>query len=259
MSHILVKWLTEEKWDVYPITRLLDQKVAASIARKPASVCGYTGKAFDVQWDPSEEPSPAFLVAAGDHKKMEKLRAELAQHSSTGGQQSESAASATSHAERTTDCCKHKAEVKQLRKNVKELESELCEAENRCDAAKMVKRLEKLIDKLQGRTDVTPNEEDIGNGVLVNKAVLDRLKNSFGCNPCRFARNLASMLFTTEELRGHSLYGSAPNIKKGSAAKPGLDRKRLDAILDYASSKFGVPVGPLKKSLASMMLELKDD
>ncbi|XP_064468115.1 uncharacterized protein LOC135378884 [Ornithodoros turicata] len=262
MSHILVKWMAEEAWDVYPITCVLDSKIAATIAKKPASVGGYTGKVFDILWDPSKEPSPAYLVAAGDLNKMEKLRTELAQQSSSGEREHTTAPDKSSNTSQSEKCCTHRAEVKRLRNEMRDLEARLHEAESKHEAAKMVKRLEKIISKVQNNNVTSTSHDetkvDIANGVLVDKVVLDRLHNTFQGNRCKFARNLTRILFTAEDLRGRSLYGTPSNVKKDAPTKPGLDKTRLNAILDYTSSKFGTPLPPIKRSLASMLLNLKD-
>ncbi|XP_064468453.1 uncharacterized protein LOC135379129 [Ornithodoros turicata] len=270
MAYILVKWVAEETWDVYPIRNLVDVKTATQIARKPSSVTGFTGKVFDVKWRETEEPSPAYLVAAGEERRMEKLRSELADqslaesHEPTTPSRAERVPGDNAHEDnpvmtlevhQKNRCCEHKAQVKRLRKEKLRLEARLAEAEARQGAEKMVKRLDRILRNFQGNGSA-PAEEDIGNGVFVNKSVLDRLYNTFRTDACKFARNLMRSLFDTEELRNRSLYGIASNVKKGAPIKPAVDRKRLDAILNYTSSKYGAPAGVIKKSLASLLLEL---
>ncbi|XP_064472551.1 uncharacterized protein LOC135387092 [Ornithodoros turicata] len=249
MSHVLVKWTSQEAWDVYPVTCLMDKKVAATTAKKPSLVGSFTGEVFHIKWDSSKEPAPAYLVAAGEHKKMKKLRTEMAEQALAGGHEPVTASSSEQHSsEHSERCCTHKSEVKRLRKEVKDLEERLCESENRHEAAKMVRRLGKIMSKVQCNQPqaVEQIQEDIGNGILLNTATLDRLHNTFQGKPSRFERNLLRLLFTTEELRDHSLYGIQSNVQKrgtGSDKAGRCSRLYLKQVWDL--------VDPSEKKLSS--------
>lgn len=72
---------------------------------------------------------------------------------------------------------------------------------------------------------------DIGGGVTIDKAVLDRLDVFCRGQPTKYARHLLRNVFTTEELEGKSLSGKGSNANKGAVAKAGLDPVRLNAVI----------------------------
>lgn len=49
MSHILVKWMTEDKWDVYTIRVLKDGSIAAMLSGGPAFLDLLQGKAVKIE------------------------------------------------------------------------------------------------------------------------------------------------------------------------------------------------------------------
>ncbi|XP_077498125.1 uncharacterized protein LOC144116297 [Amblyomma americanum] len=127
--------------------------------------------------------------------------------------------------------------------------------------AKMVKRLERMLEsKKEPDQPVVPCAKvDIGNGVLVDRTILQMLERQCQSSPGKFARALLRNVFTEEELRGKSLYGMKNNVQKGLPVKEALDPVRLSAVIGYTCDHFpGVNVAYLKNSLAALLArELK--
>lgn len=80
---------------------------------------------------------------------------------------------------------------------------------------------------------------DIGEGVLIDKTVLNRLRAHCRGAPAKFARNLLRHLFTNEELQGKSLFGKGSNVRKDVPPKEALDPVRVNAIIGMYISHMG--------------------
>ncbi|KAH7953307.1 hypothetical protein HPB49_007015 [Dermacentor silvarum] len=71
---------------------------------------------------------------------------------------------------------------------------------------------------------------NIGDGVLAERSVLDRLQAHCHGLPTKFARNLLRHVFGEAKLQGKSLYGKGTNRHKEDTVKEGLDPVRLNAV-----------------------------
>ncbi|CAG7718581.1 unnamed protein product [Allacma fusca] len=79
---------------------------------------------------------------------------------------------------------------------------------------------------------------DIGNGVMLNAAVLERAA-LFSLSPSILGRNIFRLVFKDSEIAGTSLTGRSCNANKNLPAKPALDAVRLDAVINYCLSTLG--------------------
>lgn len=104
---------------------------------------------------------------------------------------------------------------------------------------------------------------DIGNGVLVNKTLLEH-KAAFYNTPPILARKLMEMIFTVQELKSSSLNGKQSNANKGMEALPALDNGKIAAIIEYTLTQY--PNHPkeetkrkIKVSMSSFLRELRNE
>lgn len=65
MAHVLVKWVTQDKWDVYPIRCMTDTQTALRLTADATLLDSLEGKPFDIVWAPNEDPSPAYILGLG--------------------------------------------------------------------------------------------------------------------------------------------------------------------------------------------------
>ncbi|KAL1468938.1 hypothetical protein MTO96_025138 [Rhipicephalus appendiculatus] len=66
MSHILIKWKDEMKWDVYLIGSVADTAVGLSLMRDPAAdLKSLKDELVNRSWDSNQPPSPAKILAVG--------------------------------------------------------------------------------------------------------------------------------------------------------------------------------------------------
>ncbi|KAL1443010.1 hypothetical protein MTO96_046138, partial [Rhipicephalus appendiculatus] len=72
---------------------------------------------------------------------------------------------------------------------------------------------------------------DIGDGVLLDKKLLDRISLSTPTQPSKFARALLQAVFTVEELENSSLKGKACPANKDAFVKKALEKTRLHAVV----------------------------
>lgn len=72
---------------------------------------------------------------------------------------------------------------------------------------------------------------DIGNSVLVDAKLLERLKLSAGTQAAKLAHNLLRAVFTPKEMSKSSLYRKPCDVKKDAPTKKALDRARLGAMV----------------------------
>ncbi|KAH7953932.1 hypothetical protein HPB49_014318 [Dermacentor silvarum] len=78
MTHILVKWIEEDKWDVYPIKSLVDPHVGLRLLEDQSAFRELRGTVQNIRWSPSDDPAPAELLYIGEPRHLERKRAKLA-------------------------------------------------------------------------------------------------------------------------------------------------------------------------------------
>ncbi|XP_049269905.1 uncharacterized protein LOC119386489 [Rhipicephalus sanguineus] len=240
MSHILVKWATSEEWDVYPTRSMADVATATSIMKDTKVVETLTGKTFKILWKDNEAPCDAYLVAAGEADKMERKRTKLA------AQAKRSPSSAINA------CCEHVSQVEELKKENAALKMSLDAQKDLVDTSKILKKLQRLVNKLEASAPATPAQaqENMAAGTAGRRravtawdellavqhasglvATLTRIEENFRDAPSKFARALLRVLFTDAELENKTLFGRQANSHKDQPAKAGLDQKRVAAVL----------------------------
>lgn len=67
MSHILVKWVEDEKWDVYPVSALADADVAFRLISQQGCIKQLRGTVHRVSWKEGAPPALAELLAFGEY------------------------------------------------------------------------------------------------------------------------------------------------------------------------------------------------
>lgn len=67
MTHILVKWLSEETWDVYPVRAIVNPAVGLRLLSERGAILELRNTVVDVKWMAAEEPSPAKLIDFGKY------------------------------------------------------------------------------------------------------------------------------------------------------------------------------------------------
>ncbi|KAH7931546.1 hypothetical protein HPB49_026496 [Dermacentor silvarum] len=118
MKHVLVKWETEDTWDVYPVKSIADVAIGMELLRDPASALQkFRDVVVDIVWQPGKPPAPARILAVGSQASMEKKRNRLALEAA------ETDSSATG-AKRT---CDHLEQIESLQNTVESLQEELRE------------------------------------------------------------------------------------------------------------------------------------
>lgn len=65
MSYILVKWVTVDAWDVYPLRNLVDAEAGRRLIESQAFVDCMAGRVYQVQSSPDVEPDDAFIIGIG--------------------------------------------------------------------------------------------------------------------------------------------------------------------------------------------------
>ncbi|CAN8026620.1 unnamed protein product [Ixodes persulcatus] len=224
MTHILVKWLKEPKWDVYPIRNLVDMELGLRLMDDPSLLDAMGGKVFQIRWSDDERPDDAFVIAVGSLKSMEKRRNHVIQMA-VGGHFAPYSDDATSSI--AADVAALRAENARLLKKVTQLEDSY-------DASRMVKRLNKMAARNSCEPPPRPETPTkmvrLADGVAVSQRMMHQLE-SFNTSPAPYARALLRTVFTPDELQGCSLYGVRSNSHKDIAPKPALDRARVDAVI----------------------------
>ncbi|CAG7729200.1 unnamed protein product [Allacma fusca] len=125
---------------------------------------------------------------------------------------------------------------KKLRKaesTIDTLKSELSEEQSlrekyQCKSKNMRK---KLLKYQQDKTTLV----DIGSGVTLNSALLERAK-IFSSSPAVLGRNIFRLAFEESEIVGKSLFGRVCNANKQLPIKPSVDAMKRDAVISYCSS-----------------------
>ncbi|KAH7953022.1 hypothetical protein HPB49_003665 [Dermacentor silvarum] len=275
MSHILVKWVTEDAWDVYPVRAIERADIGFRLLTEEGSIRQLRGSIFTINWESVQQPAEAELLdlvnvtcgelCAGSQKGMERKRAQLAKASLAN--KTSDGAGARTHEEEGSKCnCSASKRILELEAQVKDLEGRLQESNNNYESLTLVRKSRKLVQKLENLLDRPMKAEaeaekarclvlevNIGGGVLVEKSVLDRRQAHCHGLPTKFERNLLRHVFREAELQGKILYGKGTNRHKEDTVKEGLDPVRLNAVIGYTCSKFTTTTVQLKSSLSSML------
>ncbi|XP_037554344.1 uncharacterized protein LOC119430948 [Dermacentor silvarum] len=150
MSHILVKWVEDEKWDVYPVSALADADVAFRLISQQGCIKQLRRTVHRVSWKEGAPPALAELLAFGNPQQLEKKRARLV---------SEAAAQSDLPTENINSCSTCAAQVKQLveenealRAEVERMKRTAEERDHVAEAAKLVKRLRKALGNVETKT-----------------------------------------------------------------------------------------------------------
>lgn len=78
---MLVKWLNDDKWDVYPVRALVDPAIGLRILTDDSSLKDLKGTTQDVSWKEGEKPARARILHFGQYAC---IRAPLSVHSISG-------------------------------------------------------------------------------------------------------------------------------------------------------------------------------
>ncbi|KAH7952574.1 hypothetical protein HPB52_024028 [Rhipicephalus sanguineus] len=65
-DHVLVKWASEEKWDVYCVKNIKYHTVVSQLVDDPKYVTRLTNQAVQVLWQ-DDEYAPAYILGIGGH------------------------------------------------------------------------------------------------------------------------------------------------------------------------------------------------
>lgn len=65
MTHILVKWKDENKWDVYPVKMIEDAAVGIRLLTQENAISELRGQEVRVRWEEGQDAAPAELLAFG--------------------------------------------------------------------------------------------------------------------------------------------------------------------------------------------------
>ncbi|KAL1457328.1 hypothetical protein MTO96_043520, partial [Rhipicephalus appendiculatus] len=78
MTHVLVKWPSVDKWDVYPLKALADPAVGLRLMSEAGSFDELRGSVQNIYWQEGHKPAPAELLQIGKPHALERKRAKLA-------------------------------------------------------------------------------------------------------------------------------------------------------------------------------------
>lgn len=270
-DHVLVKWASEDKWDVYPVRNIKSQTVVCQLIDDPKCVSTLTNQAVQFLWK-DDEYAPAYILGIGSQMAMERKRTRLVMD--------QAAPSSSARPKRKCSCGMEqellilRQELEDSRARIGELATELdeerskrkkikdkyIEAKELLDIKKMASNLRKatsqLTDSLSSAASpaiVPAAQVDIGDGVLIDEKLLERITLSTQTQPSKFARALLRAVFTVEELENSSLKGKVCPANKDAPPKKALDKRRLDAVVSYTCSLYKVSIKEIRTSLASML------
>ncbi|KAL3171915.1 hypothetical protein MRX96_013494 [Rhipicephalus microplus] len=65
MTFVLVKWVSESKWDVYPVSCIEDAAIGYRLYTDRKSIGDLRGTIVNVRWDQNKDPEPATLLDLG--------------------------------------------------------------------------------------------------------------------------------------------------------------------------------------------------
>ncbi|XP_070384250.1 uncharacterized protein [Dermacentor albipictus] len=259
MTHVLVKWLTEESWDVYSVRAIVDAQLGFRLLTEEGFIDQVRGSTVSIKWTDNSAPAEAQLLDFGVHKALEKKRTQLVK--AVLQRRGEQPLGQVASKRKCEGCdCEASRKVVVLEAQVQELKKKLEAANNNLESFAMLMKANKLVRRLEGLADVQKatqvvqaEQVDIGNGILVEKTVLSRLRAHCGGLPTKFARNLLRHVFGDEGLRGKSLYGKGSNTNKEGPVKEGLCPLKLNAVIGYTCTQFDTTTLQIKSSLSSMI------
>lgn len=253
MAYMLIKWKQDNKWDVYPLRKLVDVDISLKLANDPSLIDIFRDKPLMVNWSPTKAAAPATLLAIGTEVAMERKRNRLA---STYAELHPTEAPYL-HEDKENE--RLQKEIARVTEELRRTKEKLKRAEENLNCCNMAKDLRKGLKRLQLlERDRSPlgvraaTLVDIGNSVLVDSATLHRLKESNkAAGP--FARALLNVVFNAEELEGRSLTGRKSNAFKDTPAKEALDPIRLNAVIAHTIVEYGDVEKQVKASLSSYL------
>ncbi|KAH7943913.1 hypothetical protein HPB52_013015 [Rhipicephalus sanguineus] len=211
MTYVLIQWVSERKWDVYPISCIEDASVGYRLYTDKKCIGELRGTVVNVRWDKHKEPEPATLLDV--------------EHSI--------------------------GEVESQKRKINELEKE------NTDLKEENEQLKRALQDAENHHVAVgiPSSYmvDIGSGVMVEEAQVEKLERSCPGNPGKFARGLLRIVFSAKEMKGKSLFGRKCNAKKEQEAKEGLDPVRVKAVIGYTVSSLNADPVRVKTSLSTML------
>ncbi|KAH6920117.1 hypothetical protein HPB50_028895 [Hyalomma asiaticum] len=75
MTHIVVEWKDEKKWDVYPLKCIADPNIGLRLMREPSAALETLKDVFvDIKWDTNEPPSPARILGVDASRMVKRLK-----------------------------------------------------------------------------------------------------------------------------------------------------------------------------------------
>ncbi|KAK8770614.1 hypothetical protein V5799_012921 [Amblyomma americanum] len=77
MTHILVKWKDENKWDVYPVKMIEDAAVGIRLLTQENAISELRGQEVRVRWEEGQDAAPAELLAFGKPTVLERKRKKI--------------------------------------------------------------------------------------------------------------------------------------------------------------------------------------
>ncbi|KAH7943925.1 hypothetical protein HPB52_013174 [Rhipicephalus sanguineus] len=170
-DHVLLKWASEDKWDVYPVRNIKSQTVVCQLVDDPKYVTMLTNQTVQVLWQ-DDEYAAAYILGI---------------------------------------------DIKKMAKNLRKATSQLADAVSSVASPAPV--------------TVPAAQVDIGDGVLLDKKLLERISLSTPTQPSKFARALLRAVFTVEELENSSLKGKVCPANNDAPPKKALDKRSLDAVV----------------------------
>lgn len=70
MTHILIKWKSANKWDVYSVRTLVDEELSCRLCSDPTYIDLVRDKDHLVKWDKNKAAAPVYLLAIGELLKL---------------------------------------------------------------------------------------------------------------------------------------------------------------------------------------------
>ncbi|XP_077516614.1 lysosomal alpha-mannosidase-like [Amblyomma americanum] len=85
MTHILVKWKDENKWDVYPVKMIGDAPVGIRLLTQENAISELRGQEVRVRWEEGQDAAPAELLAFDAYKMVKRLKGMMAKFEKSPG------------------------------------------------------------------------------------------------------------------------------------------------------------------------------
>ncbi|XP_075738884.1 uncharacterized protein LOC119180693 [Rhipicephalus microplus] len=239
-DHVLVKWASEDKWDVYPVRNIKSQTVVCQLIDDPKCVSTLTNQAVQFLWKDDEitDGYGAQKNQACDGPSGSKLfcKTEVLKALQEQGANEDYYWKNTNNKGRGTRN-KLQQDIKKTASNLRKATSQLTDS----------------LSSAASPAIVPAAQVDIGDGVLIDEKLLERITLSTQTQPSKFARALLRAVFTVEELENSSLKGKVCPANKDAPPKKALDKRRLDAVVSYTCSLYKVSIKEIRTSLASML------